>query len=105
MPSSRDYLQFVLDQLSAVEGITVRQMMGEYLLYIHGKLAGGVYDNRLLVKPTASARALMPDAPDETPYPGARPLLMVQNIDGRDFLSDLFHALDQDLPAPKQKQK
>ena len=105
MPSSLDYLQFVLDQLSAVEGVTVRQMMGEYLLYVHGKLVGGVYDNRLLVKPTASARSLMPDAPEETPYPGAKPMLLVEDMENRAFLSDLFRALHHDLPAPKEKQK
>ena len=105
MASSREYLDFVLEQLTDLDGIACRPMMGEYVLYYQGKVVGGLYDNRLLVKPTASVRALMPDAPDETPYPGARPLLMVQNIDSRDFLSDLFHALDQDLPAPKQKQK
>ena len=105
MPSSPDYLQFVLDQLSDVEGVTTRQMMGEYLLYVHGKLAGGVYDNRLLVKPTASARTLMPDAPEETPYPGAKPMLLVENMENRAFLSALFRALYHDLPAPKEKQR
>ena len=105
MPSSLDYLQFVLDQLSAVEGVTVRQMMGEYLLYVHGKLVGGVYDNRLLVKPTASARSLMPDAPEETPYPGAKPMLLVEDMENRDLLSALCRVLYDELPETKKKSK
>ena len=102
MATSQDYLAFVLDQLSAVEGVTHRKMMGEYLLYVHGKLVGGVYDNRLLVKPTASARALMPDAPQELPYPGAKPMLLVEDMENPAFLADLFRALALDLPTPKK---
>ena len=103
MPSSPEYLQFVLDQISGVEGISHRQMMGEYLLYVHGRLIGGVYDNRLLVKPTPSARALMPDAPEEVPYEGARPMLLVQDMENRAFLADLCQALHDSVPAPRKK--
>ena len=102
MATSSDYLAFVLDQLSDAEGVTHRKMMGEYLLYVHGKLVGGVYDNRLLVKPTASARALMPDAPEEVPYPGAKPMLLVEDMENPAFLADLFRALALDLPTPKK---
>ena len=102
MATSADYLAFVMDQLSQAEGVTHRKMMGEYLLYVHGKLVGGVYDNRLLVKPTASARAMMPGAPEEAPYPGAMPLLLVENMENREFLADLFSALYHDLPTPKK---
>lgn len=102
MATSADYLAFVMGQLSQAEGVTHRKMMGEYLLYVHGKLVGGVYDNRLLVKPTAGARALMPDAPEESPYSGAKPLLLVEDMDNRALLADLFRALYHDLPTPKK---
>lgn len=103
MPSSREYMEFVLEQLSEAEGIASRKMMGEYLLYVHGRLIGGVYDNRLLVKPTPSARALMPDAPQEIPYPGAGPMLLVEDMENRPFLSALCRALYNDLQAPRKK--
>ena len=103
MPSTQEYLQYTLDQLSGVEGVTTRRMMGEYLLYVRGSLIGGIYDNRLLVKPTASARKLMPDAPEELPYPGAKPMLLVTEMEDRAFLSDLCGALYADLSTPAKK--
>ena len=105
MPSSREYLDYVLEQLSGLEEITFRPMMGEYLLYYRGKLMGGVYDNRLLVKPAAAARALMPAAPEEIPYEGAKPMLLVEDMENPVLLSALFSALYQDIPAPRKKQK
>ncbi len=103
MPTSQDYMAFVLEQLSEAEGISCRKMMGEYLLYVHGRLMGGVYDNRLLVKPTVSARALMPGAPEEIPYPEAKPLLLVEDMENKAFLAALCSALYHDLPAPGKK--
>ena len=101
MSSHPDYLQFVLDQLSGIEGVTYRPMMGEYLLYYQGKLFGGIYDDRLLVKPTVSARALLPDAPLALPYEGAKQMLLVEDFDDPVFLSSLIPAIAKDLPTKK----
>ena len=102
MPSSKDYLAFVLDQLSLLHPISYRAMMGEYILYYRGKIVGGIYDDRLLVKATDAAKTLMPDAPEEIPYEGAKPMLLVEQIDDREFLRDLFDAMVNELPAPKK---
>ena len=103
MASKKEYLDYVLEQLSDVEGITCRAMMGEYILYCQGRIFGGVYDDRLLVKPTKSAKAMMPDAPMEPPYEGAKPMLPVENVDDRAFLRDLVNAMLPELPAPKKR--
>ena len=103
MPSKKDYLDFVLEQLSPLEGISYRAMMGEYIIYCKGKIIGGIYDNRLLVKPTASAKRLMPDAPMELPYEGAKEMLLVENVDDREFLCEMFTAVADELPAPKRR--
>ncbi|MBR5094098.1 MAG: TfoX/Sxy family protein [Oscillospiraceae bacterium] len=103
MATSKEYLSFVLDQLSELEGLAHRKMMGEYILYLHGKIAGGIYDDRLLVKPVPAALALMPKAPRERPYEGAKELLLVEDVDDRDFLCRLFLAMEPELPAPAKK--
>ena len=100
MASSKEYMEFVLDQCS---GLTARDMMGEYVLYYGGKVVGGIYDNRLLVKPTPSAIALMPEAQRELPYEGAKEMLLVEDIEGRDFLNKLFEAMYEELPEPKKR--
>ena len=105
MASSKEYLGFILEQLSSLEGITCKQMMGEYIIYLHGKIVGGIYDDRFLVKPTKSAAALMPDACRELPYEGAKEMLLVDNVDNREFLNELLTAMYAELPAPKQKTK
>lgn len=105
MASSKEYLAFILEQLSETDGIAYRPMMGEYILYCHGKVFGGIYDNRLLVKPVKAARALMPDAALERPYEGAREMLLVDAVDDRQFLKKLVEAMEQELPLPKPKQK
>ena len=105
MASSRAYLDFILEQLSGVDGITWKPMMGEYILYMNGRIIGGIYDDRFLVKPTQSARAMMPDADLELPYEGAKEMLLVDNVDSRDFLSQLLTAMYHELPAPKPKKK
>ena len=89
MASSKEYLEFVLDQLSLVDGISTRKMMGEYLLYCNGKLFGGIYDDRFLVKPTKSALEKMPEARRELPYDGAKEMLLVEEVDDREFLKEL----------------
>ena len=103
MASDREYLDFILEQLSGLEGITWRAMMGEYIIYCRGKVVGGIYDNRFLVKPTASAKAMIPDAEPELPYEGAKEMLPVDNLENREFLATLIQAMYDELPAPKRK--
>ena len=100
MASSKEYLDFVLEQCNS---LSARTMMGEYVLYYGGKVVGGIYDNRLLVKPTPSAVSLMPEAPRELPYEGAKEMLIVEDIEDRDFLNKLFEAMYEELPEPKKK--
>ncbi len=97
MPSTQDYCDFVLDQLSLLSDITIRKMMGEYILYYKGKIFGGIYDNRFLVKPVEAAKKLMPDAPLEVPYPGGKKMLLVEDIDNREFLKTLVESMLSDL--------
>ncbi|MBR1482187.1 MAG: TfoX/Sxy family protein [Ruminococcus sp.] len=103
MSSTKEYLCYVLEQLSGLDGISYRAMMGEYVLYYKGKVFGGIYDNRFLVKPTKSAKALMPDAPLELPYPGAKEMLLAENMEDREFMAALLNAMVDELPAPKRK--
>ena len=103
MASSKAYLEFVLDQLSDLGGIAYKPMMGEYLLYYQEKLFGGIYDDRLLVKPTKSARALLPDAPLALPYEGAKEMLLIEEIDDKSLLAALIPAIAAELPAKKKK--
>ena len=103
MASHKEYLDFILEQLSALEGVTYRAMMGEYLLYVGGKLVGGIYDDRLLIKPTDAARKLMPSAPSEKPYEGAKDMLLAEDVDDGEFLCALLSAVADELPAPKRK--
>ena len=103
MASSRSYLDFILGQLSDLEGVRFRVMMGEFILYYQDKVIGGIYDDRLLVKPVQAAVSRMPDAPSELPYEGAKPMLLVENVDDSAFLQELFAAMAMELPAPKQK--
>ena len=103
MASTKEYLEFVLEQLSELDDITSRAMMGEYVLYYQGKVFGGIYDNRFLVKPTKSAAALMPDAQSELPYEGAKPMLLVDNIEDKEFLKKLVETMSADLPQPKKR--
>ena len=103
MASSKVYLDFVLAQLSGLEEITYRAMMGEYIIYYRGKIVGGIYDDRLLVKPVKSAVFLMPTASYELPYEGAKEMLLVDHVDSKDFLTNLFNAMYEELPAPKKR--
>ena len=103
MASGEAYFQFIMEQLSALEEVSVRRMMGEYIIYYRGRIVGGVYDDRLLVKPTPSARRLLPDAPLETPYEGAKAMLLVDRLDDADFLAALLRAMWPELPAPRRK--
>lgn len=103
MPSSKEYLEFILEQLSEMEDVSFRSMMGEYILYYRGRIVGGIYDDRLLVKPVKSAIDLMPEAVFESPYDGAKEMLLVEDLNGKDFLKKLFCVMYDELPAPKKK--
>ena len=103
MASGKEYLEYILDQLSGLEGVSYRAMMGEYILYCGGKVIGGIYDDRLLVKPTKSALAMIPDAKMELPYEGAKEMILVEDVDDGEFLQDLVRSVCEDLPAPKKK--
>ena len=103
MASSKDYLHFIMDQLSGLDAVSCRAMMGEYILYYRGKIIGGIYDDRFLVKPTPSARAMMPQAEMEPPYEGAKEMLLVDNVESREFLTALIEAMYEELPAPRRK--
>ena len=105
MASSREYLGFILGQLSGLEEITHRAMMGEYILYYRGRVIGGIYDDRMLIKPVPAAVSRMPEALRELPYEGARPMLLVGNVDYREFLTELIGAMYEELPAPKPKKR
>ena len=103
MASSREYLDFILEQLSGLESISCKAMMGEFILYYRGKIVGGIYDDRFLVKPVKSAMKMMPDADREVPYEGAKEMLLVDNVDNREFLTELLTAMYEELPDPKKK--
>lgn len=103
MASTKEYLDYILDQLSELDEISYRAMMGEYVLYYRGKVFGGVYDDRFLVKPTKTAVAMMPDADMEIPYEGAKKMILVDNVENGEFLRDLLEAMYDELPAPKKK--
>lgn len=103
MASDKEYLEFVLDQLSSLDDISYKTMMGEYIIYYRGKIIGGIYDDRFLVKPTKSAKQLMPEAQLEIPYEGAKEMLLVDDIDNRDSLNELLNAMVDELPVPKKK--
>lgn len=103
MASSKEYLDFVMDQLTGLDGISYRAMMGEYIIYFRGKSIGGIYDDRLLVKPVPSAISLMPTTHYELPYKGAKEMLLVEDVDNREFLLTLFLAIYEELPESKKK--
>lgn len=103
MSTSKDFLTYILDNLSGLDGITCRQMMGEYMIYYHGKIVSYLCDNRMLVKLVPSALRLLPEAPHEPPYEGAKDMILVENVDDRDFLEQLFTEMLPELPEPKKK--
>ena len=104
MASSKGYLDYILEQLSELNDVAYRAMMGEYIIYYRGKVVGGIYDDRFLVKPAKSAVALMPDADEESPYEGAKRILLVDNVEDREFLRELIEAMYEELPAPKKRE-
>ena len=105
MASSKEYLEFILGQLSGLEEITYRTMMGEFIIYYHEKVVGGIYDDRLLVKPVKSAISFIPTASYELPYEGAKEMLLVDEVENKEILTGLFNAMYEELPAPKPKRR
>ena len=105
MASSKDYLEFIIEQLSELEDIKYKAMMGEYIIYYRDKIVGGIYDDRFLVKPVQSAITLMPNAEYELPYEGAKEMLLVDDVDNKSFLTDLLNAMYNELPVSKAKKK
>ncbi len=105
MATSKDYLQFILDQLSDLDGITYRSMMGEYIIYFRGKIAAYICDDRLLIKPVKAAIDYMPNATYAVPYDGAKEMLLAEEVDNKDFLTGLFNAIYDELPSPKKSAK
>ena len=105
MASGKDYLEYILSQLSGLDDISYRAMMGEYIIYYRGKVVGGIYDDRVLVKPVKAAEAMKPDADPELPYEGAKEMLLVDDVENRVFLRELLDAMYEELSAPKKKKK
>lgn len=103
MASSKEYLEYVLEQLSDLDDISYRAMMGEYIIYYHGKIIGGIYDDCFLIKPVKSAVSMMPNANMEFPYEGAKEMLLVDEVENREFLRELIDAMYEELPSPKEK--
>ena len=97
MASSKEYLQFILEQLSDLDEITYRKMMGEYIIYYHGKILGGIYDDRLLIKPINSVLDYMSEITYEVPYEGAKPMIFIKEIENKDFLIGLFRMMYDEL--------
>ena len=105
MASTKEYMEYILEQLSDLEDISYRSMMGEYIIYYRGKIIGGIYDDRFLVKPVKSAMAMMKDAEMELPYEGAKEMILVEDVENREFLKELVEAMYDDLPSPRKKRK
>lgn len=103
MASSKEYLDFVLEQLAELDDITYKAMMGEYIIYYRGKIVGGIYDDRFLVKPVKVAKDMMPEAELELPYEGTKEMLLVEDVDDKGFLRELLDAMYGELPVPKKK--
>ena len=105
MASSKEYFEFIKEQLSVLEDISSRQMMGEYIIYYRGKVVGGIYDDRFLVKITKSSETMMPGAARELPYEGAKEMLLVDDVENKEFLADLLRSMYDELPEPKKVKK
>ena len=105
MTSSKEYLEYILEQLSDLDDISYRAMMGEYIIYYREMIVGGIYDDRFLVKPVNSAMTMMPDGDMELPYEGAKEMLLVSDVENKAFLAELLESMYEELPDPKKKRK
>ena len=105
MASSKEYLAFILDQFSELEEMSYRPMMGEYILYYRGKVIGGIYDNRLLLKPVKVVMDQLGQTRLERPYEGAKEMILLEDLEDKSFLANLIKEMYAYLPAPKVKKK
>ena len=105
MASSKEYLTFILDQLSELEEMSYRPMMGEYILYYRGKIIGGIYDNRFLLKPVKAVLDQLGQPRLECPYEGAKEMILLEDLEDKLFLARLIKDMYEVLPAPKVKKK
>ena len=105
MSSTKEYMEYILDQLSLIDGISCRAMMGEYILYYRDKVFGGIYDDRFMVTPVDAAAKRMPNAEMEAPYEGGKPMLLVNEVEDREFLQELVEAMYAELPELKKKRR
>ena len=103
MASSKEFLEYILEQLSELEEIAYRAMMGEYIIYYKGRIAGGIYDDRLLIKPVKSAIDYVSDIRYEVPYEGAKEMILIEEVDNKEYLTGLFNSMYKELPALKRK--
>ena len=104
MATPKEYFDFISAQLG-IDGVSWRKMMGEYILYFHGRIAGGIYDSRLLIKDVPSAREAIPGFALEEPYSGAKPMILVDEVDRAEFMAELLRKIYDDLPEPKKKRR
>ena len=105
MASSEEYLAFILEQLSELEEISYRSMMGEYILYYRGKIIGGIYDNRFLLKPVKAVLNQLGQPRLDRPYEGAKEMILLEDLEDKSFLARLIRDMYEVLPAPKVKKK
>ena len=103
MASRKEFLEYILEQLSELEEITYRARMGEYIIHYKSRIAGGIYDDRLLIKPVKSAIDYVSDIRYEVPYEGAKEMILIEEVDNKEYLTELFKAIYDDLPTPKKK--
>ncbi len=105
MSTSKEYLYYIQEQLSAIDGISYRAMMGEYVIYYKDKVAGGIYDNRFLIKQTAAAKRLLPGASLVIPYSGAKEMILIEDAENAELMLRLFENMYGELPALKRRRK
>lgn len=104
MATSKEYIDYVLECLNHIEGISVRQMFGDYGLYMFKRVMGFVCDDQVFLKVLpGSARVLGEDAPTGESYPGSKPYYLIEDLEDDEKMEQLFRALYQDVPEPKPK--
>ena len=105
MASNLEYVEYVCDQISGAGCITYRKMFGEYGVYCDGKVIGVICDNQFFVKKTQAGLTLIPDCEEAAPYTGAKPHLLIENVDDRELMAEFIAATCKELPMPKPKKK
>lgn len=103
MASHEQYLQYILDQLSLLQDITYRKMMGEYLIYYQDKLIGGIYDDCFLLKPVPILLSFIKKPLYKKPYPHAKKMIWLKELDDKEFLAVLIRDMYESLPVKKKR--